>query len=244
MKSHSQGKMIGFGYHPEIARRYPDVCGGALLVQEAKNASSPESLREAFIEEQIRVKKRIGETPLSELDSLSAWRGVFRSFGVDPTKYRSAAEALLRRLVKKGDIPSINAMVDICNLVSIRYALPVAAFDAHQLQGVLTVRFAHGSEAFLPHDQEQSERPEPGEVIFSDETGLVFARRWCWKQSSQSVVTEATHLAVVTIESQHMGGRQSIETALSDLSDLMGRYSGGSFLSGVIDPDRLEIRSE
>ena len=49
------------------------------------------------------------------------------------------ALALLRRLTKKGDIPSINAVVDICNLVSIRYALPVAAFDLAAITGGVTV---------------------------------------------------------------------------------------------------------
>lgn len=239
-----RGNMIGFGYHPQIARRFPNVCGGVLLIQGATNVTSPDSLKEAFLVEQSLVKQRIGETLLSELDSLAAWRGVFRSFGVDPTKYRSAAEALLRRLLKKGDIPSINSMVDVCNMVSIRYALPVAAFDASQLQGVMTVQLADGTESFLPHDQEQSEHPESGEVIFSDASGLVFARRWCWKQSRQSVVTEATNLAVVTIESQLENGRQTIETGLSDLHSLMQRYAGGSYLRGVLGPDQLEIRSE
>ncbi len=236
--------MIGFAYHPEIVRRFPDVCGGVILVQRALNTKSPESLTKAYIDEQRVVKDRIGDTPLSEIESLSAWRGIFRTFGVDPTKYRSAAEALLRRLVKKGDIPSINSLVDICNLTSIRYALPVAAFDAQQLRGVITVRFADGSESFLAHDQDEVEPPDRGEVIFCDDAGLVYARRWCWKQSRQSVVTNETTVAVITIESQHPGGRQSINIALNDLSELMQRYLGGTYQRGVVGIDRLEIRSE
>lgn len=236
--------MIGFGYHPQIARRFPDICGGVLLVTGATNSISPESLVEAYVNEQIQVKERIGETPLSELVSLSAWRSAFRSFGVDPTRYRSAAEALLRRLVKKGDIPSINALVDMCNLVSIRYALPVAAFDASLLHGVITVRFADGTETFLPHDQEQSEHPEAGEVIFCDEAGSVFARRWCWKQSRQSVVTEATYTAVITVEAQHPGARRTIEEALDDLAALLQRYLGGTHRRAVLGPDLLEFRSD
>ena len=59
-------------------------------------ASNP-SIAE-FQTAQKDVIARIGATPLSELPSLAAWRGVFRSFGVDPTQYRNAAEALLRRL--------------------------------------------------------------------------------------------------------------------------------------------------
>ena len=236
--------MIGFAYHPEIVRRFPDVCGGVILIQQALNTTSPESLKKDYLSEQRSVKDRIGAMQLSEIESLSAWRSVFRTFGVDPTKYRSAAEALLRRLVKKGDIPSINSLVDICNLISIRYALPVAAFDAQQLREVITVRFADGSESFLAHDQDEIEHPERGEVIFCDDTGLVFARRWCWKQSRQSVVTGETNLAVITIEAQHPGGRQSINNALNELYELMQLYLGGTYQRGVVGMDRLEIRSE
>jgi hypothetical protein len=65
---------------------------------------------------------------------------VFRGFGVDPTQYRSAAEALLRRLIKQGELPSIGTLVDLANLVSIRYALPVAVFDQGGITGGTVVR--------------------------------------------------------------------------------------------------------
>jgi threonine/homoserine/homoserine lactone efflux protein len=65
------------------------------------------------------------------------------------SQYRNAAEALLRRLAKHGDIPTINTLVDIGNLVSIRYAMPVAVFDqANIAGGSITVRFATGAELF------------------------------------------------------------------------------------------------
>ena len=41
---------------------------------------------------------------------------------------------MLRRLTKQGSIPSISALVDLGDLVSIRYALPVAILD----QGAMT----------------------------------------------------------------------------------------------------------
>jgi DNA/RNA-binding domain of Phe-tRNA-synthetase-like protein len=162
------------------------------------NIPAPPELQEAFQAEQRIVLERLGDTPLSEIPSLSAWRGAFRGFGVEPTKYRSAAEALLRRLTKKGDIPSINALVDAYNLVSIRYAVPMAAFDTRQLSGSLIIRFADGSEWFTAHDEPEAVHPEPGEVIFVDETGLIFARRWCWKQSQQSTTALDTTTAIIT----------------------------------------------
>src|SRR5438046_9328661 len=126
------------------------------------NGPTPKDLQAAFLDEQQATLQRIGATPVSQIPSLAAWRAVFRSFGVDPTQYRSAAEALLRRLTKKGDIPGINLLVDLCNLVSIRYALPVAVFDTRALQGTVTVHFADGTERYTTLGQAGLEHPEVG----------------------------------------------------------------------------------
>src|SRR5690242_6878115 len=174
--------MTAFCYHPDIVARYPNIIGGVILAEGMNNGPTPETLLVAYQAEQQATLRRIGETPLSQIPALAAWRGAFRGFGLDPTQYRSAAEALLRRLTKKGDIPSINTLVDLGNLVSIRYALPVAIFDTRAVQGTITVRFASGLERFTVLGEAEAEHPEPGEVIFADERDLVVARRWCWRQ--------------------------------------------------------------
>ena len=139
--------MARFGYDHEILERFPNVVGGVIHADGVTNRPAPAELTAAFGAEQASVRERIGETPLSELPTLAAWRSVFRSFGVNPTKYRSAAEALLRRLTKQGELPSINALVDLANLVSIRYALPVAVFDQREVTGGTTVRLATAASA-------------------------------------------------------------------------------------------------
>ena len=165
--------------------QFPDATGGVLLATGLRNGPTAADLMAAFVAEQEQTRQRI-QTPLSEAPSLSAWRQAFRRFGVNPTKYRSAAEALLRRLEKKGDIPSINTLVDIGNLVSIRYALPVAIFDTRHITGAITVYPATGTERFVELDSTEIIHPDPGEVVFADDTGLVVARRWCWRQSAES----------------------------------------------------------
>jgi len=233
--------MPAFQYHPEIIARFPAVAGGVLIAAGMQNGPTPEDLKTTYLAEQQTVIAEVGSTPLSELPALAAWRLAFRGFGVNPTKYRSAAEALLRRLTKKGDIPCINAVVDICNLVSIRYRLPVAAFDTRELTGPITVQFADGSERFTPLFEVEPENPEPGEVIFADDAKLVVARRWCWRQSAESATQPATTNAVFTVESQHVGGRNAIEAALKDLQDLLQAYVGGKHESGILDIDQVGI---
>ncbi len=235
--------MSTFQYHADILDRFPNVVGGVILAQDMANSPTSNSLLQTFQAEQQIVKQRIGNTPLSQIEALAAWRSTFRAFDVDPTQYRSAAEALLRRLTKKGDIPSINTLVDIGNLVSIRYALPVAVFDTRPLQGAVNVHFADGTESYTTLGQIEEEHPEIGEVVFSDETGLVIARRWCWRQSEQSAAQLDTTEAIITIEAHHANGRRTIETALNDLQELLTRYAGGTLKLGLLDAHNPAISS-
>ena len=230
--------MILFQYDAEIIRRYPAIVGGVIYARDMTNGPTPAQLQTAYTVEQQATISRIGNTPLSAIASLAAWRGAFREFGVEPTQYRSAAESLLRRLTKKGDIPSINTLVDVCNLVSIRYALPAAVFDIRAIDGTLTVHFADGSERYTTLGQSEVEHPAVGEVVFSDDTGLVMARRWCWRQSEQSAAQLDTTSAIITIEAHHANAHKDIEAALQDLLTLLKEYAGGTYTAGILDAQK------
>jgi DNA/RNA-binding domain of Phe-tRNA-synthetase-like protein len=232
-------ELLRFQYHTELFEEFPEARAGVILGRGLKNRPSPEALKERFLAEQAKVLAEIGDTPLSELESLAAWRKAFRRFGVNPTKYRSAVEALLRRLTKKGDIPSINTLVDIGNLVSIRYKLPVAIFDVGQLDGNITVQLAVGDEPFTPLGVDQTEYPERGEVIFLDSSGVVVARRWCWRQSDESAARAQTQDVIIATEGFHPGVEENLRDAVDDLMALLAEFSGGEQLPGEIGPGKL-----
>ncbi len=233
--------MTTFQYHPDILARYPVLRAGIVLTRGITNDPPSGKLNNEYLTEQGSTLSRIAGTALSEIEPLAAWRGAFRAFGVNPTKYRSAPEALLRRLTKKGDIPSINTLVDICNLVSIRYAIAVAAFDTSALQGEVTVRFADGSERYTPLGVSEVETPEPGEVIFADDSGLVIARRWCWRQSDESAARENTQNVIITVEAQHANCQSDVEAALADVLELLNAHVGGSFYDEFLGPGNPKI---
>ncbi len=223
-----------FGYDPAITARFPTIVGGVIHAVGVTNGPSPTDLVEAFRVEQATVIARIGDTPLSEVPSLAAWRRAFRAFGVDPTAYRSAAEALLRRLTKQGSIPSINTLVDIGNLVSIRSGLPVAIFDRRAMTGGLTVRFATGAESFTDLGSGERESPEPGEVVFVDAAGLVCARRWCWRQSAESASGPTTTGILVTVEGHHEDAGTDIAAAVADLEARIREHARPEAMTSAI----------
>jgi DNA/RNA-binding domain of Phe-tRNA-synthetase-like protein len=226
-----------FSYHPGIIAAYPNVVGGVIAATGLDAARANEPLRAAYLAEQEAVRVRIGATPLSEIPALSAWRRAFSAFGASPTQHRNAAEALLRRLTKKDAIPGINTLVDIGNLVSIRYALPVAVLDRRAIAGAITVGFAAGDEAFTELGADAPVHPEAGEVVFTDAQRIVHARRWCWRQSAASAATAATIDALVTIEAQHEHGRADVERALADMLTLMHAHVGGSYRHALLGAD-------
>lgn len=231
--------MTVFRYHPDIIERFPDIVGGVIVGKGLSASCVDLGFIQVYLAEQCDVLSRTDGSGLSKLEPLAAWRQAFRRFGVEPTQYRSAAESLLRRLTKKGDIPSTNLLVDIGNLVSIRYALPVAVIDYRMVQTPITVHFARGDERFVRLGEEDSDPIPPGEVIFTDAVGSVVARRWCWRQSAESAATPATTSVIVTVEAHHAAGRADVEHACADLVELFSRYVGGEYTVSLLDAGNL-----
>ena len=217
-----------FVYDAAITDRYPTIRAGVMHVTSLVNGPSPPKLLDEYQAEQQAASERLAATAIADLPSITAWRRAFTEFGARPTQHRNAAEALLRRIAKHGDIPTINTLVDIGNLVSIRYAMPVAAFDQDDVAGFTTVRFATGSELFTDLGSTDNVSPDPGEVIFVDSSNVVSARRWCWRQSAQSATSESTVDALIVVEGHHDTARQDVDSALTDLTGLLGAHQPGN----------------
>jgi DNA/RNA-binding domain of Phe-tRNA-synthetase-like protein len=213
-----------FDYDGAVAERYPTIRAGVIHATGLVNGPRPPALLAEYQAEQQAVIARLSGTALADLPSIAAWRRVFTSFGAKPTQYRNAAEALLRRLTKQGEIPTLNALVDIGNLISIRYAMPVAVVDLAGVAGSITVRFATGDELFDDLGSSGSVAPEPGEVIFTDEKNMVSARRWCWRQSVQSATGPTTTDALIVVEGHHDTAAQDTAAAVRDLTLLLATY--------------------
>jgi DNA/RNA-binding domain of Phe-tRNA-synthetase-like protein len=213
-----------FNYARPVIERYPTIRAGVIHAAELANGPSLPELLQEYEAEQRAVVARLKDTAIADLPSIAAWRRAFAAFGAKPTQYRSAAEALLRRLAKQGEIPTINTLVDIGNLASIRHAVPVAVFDLAGIAGGVTVRFAKGNELFTDLGGAQSVPPDPGEVTFVDETDVVCARRWCWRQSAQSATSARTREALIVVEGLHDTADRDITAALSDLESLLAAY--------------------
>jgi DNA/RNA-binding domain of Phe-tRNA-synthetase-like protein len=163
------------------------------------------------------ARARLADGPESEFPEIQAWRRAFARMGLKPTQYRCAAESLLRRFRKEGSLPPLHPLVDLCNAVSLAFAVPVAVLDADQVAWPLEVRYAAGDEDYLTFGGEV-EHPAPGEVIFADQAGQAHARRWTNRQSGRSAVSPATSTVLIVAEALHEGAATTIAELIDTLT--------------------------
>jgi DNA/RNA-binding domain of Phe-tRNA-synthetase-like protein len=200
-----------FVHTPAIWERFPALAAGLLSVEGTDAAADVSGAQEPlFAQARARLS---GVASEAELPEVQAWRRAYAQMGLKPTQYRSAAEALLRRFRKEEALPRLHPLVDLCNAASLAYALPVAVIDLDGVAEFLEVRPARGDEEYLAFSGEV-ERPDPGEVIFADARNQVHARRWTFRQSRRSTVSEGTRRALIVSEGLH-------ETAAADVSALL-----------------------
>lgn len=202
-----------FIHAPAIWAAFPGLSAGLLLV-EGVRPDAPPGDRLAPLYAQARA--RLGDGSESDLPSIQAWRRAFAQMGLKPTQYRSAAEALLRRFRKEDTLPAMHPLVDLCNAVSLAFALPVAVIDLDQVEGFIQVRYADGDEVSQAFSSEL-EHPEPGEVIFADAARRAHARRWTFRQSKHSTVSDATRRALIVSEGLHATAQADVVALLDTL---------------------------
>ena len=70
------------------------------------------------------VRARYELPSLASDPTVSGLRKLFKASGCDPSRYRPSSEALLRRLLKGGEIPAIHPLVDLNNCLSAELAVP------------------------------------------------------------------------------------------------------------------------
>lgn len=143
------------------------------------------------------VRERYDLETLKDLLTFRAYRDFFWRVGIDPTKNRPAAEALIRRVLGGKAIPCINTLVDAYNLASISTEIALAAFDSDKLKGALLMRFATKGEEFLGIGMKEPMLLWGGEVVISDAEKLVAI--YPHRDAENTKVTEKTRNVLLLI---------------------------------------------
>jgi DNA/RNA-binding domain of Phe-tRNA-synthetase-like protein len=160
---------------------------------------------------------------------VEAWRTTYRAFGAKPQRTPCSVDALLMRLGKDGRLPTINAVVDLYNAISVRYAIPVGGENIAVYVGTPRLTRASGAESF---DTMKEGRPV---VVWTDDH-RVTCRRWNWRQGIRTRIDLQTRRAWFVLERlEPMPLDAAIEAAFAMMETLRQISPAAELTARLID---------
>ncbi|HYE81133.1 MAG TPA: phenylalanine--tRNA ligase beta subunit-related protein [Clostridia bacterium] len=224
----------------EVFALNPQLHFGILIGRGLKNSgSTPEdSGRLRSAEEHVR--QIIKAEDLRSHPIVKGYRDTMEKAGINPNKYPPSTEAMLKRVLKGASLPEINALVDLCNAVSIENQISLGGHDLRDVHEDLAVRFTEGTERFLPFGAEEYEAVEAEELVFTS-GDIVQTRKWIWRQSElgkMTLDTQDVFFQLVGFGDQV--GSQLIK-ALDSLEELIVKRFGGQSRRFIVKQSSSEI---
>lgn len=140
------------------------------------------------------LRKNYTLEALKDNQLIRCYRDFYWRIGIDPTKQRPSAEALLRRVLAGKDIPSINNVVDSYNLASLLTLIPMGAYDTAKIKGEPRIRYSDrekftgiGGMSYKTNN----------EIVIADDEKILCI--YPYRDSELTKVTEATSSVIIVL---------------------------------------------
>ncbi len=122
---------------------------GAHVEIKVHNTSYSEGLWKEIDQLCQELKQALTTETLKDISGIACTRKIYRACGKDPSRYRPASEALIRRILQGKSLYQINTLVDLVNLASMQYGYSIGGFDADKFAGdTLTLGIGRAGEPY------------------------------------------------------------------------------------------------
>jgi len=184
-------------FEESLKIKYPGLHALLGTIDDVKITRTAKALEELKQEILRETKSKYTLESLKDVQIFRAYRDFFWKAGIDPTKVRPAAEALIRRILANKQIPTINTLVDAYNLASIKTCIALAAFDREELNGDLFMRAAKNGEEFMGIGMGKPMLLNGGEIVIQDYEKLIAV--YPYRDADVSKVTEQTRSIILMV---------------------------------------------
>lgn len=121
-----------------VSNKIETVCPnfvGACVEAKVKNSQYSQPLWDEINTLETKFKAELTTETLKDISGIAATRRVYRACGKDPSRYRPASEALIRRVLQGKALYQIDTLVDLINLASMAFGYSIGGFDADKFVG-------------------------------------------------------------------------------------------------------------
>ena len=208
--------LAGADVGPDVFALRPDYRATLVAVDGLMTGPSDEASDALLCDAEAAARQALRDRPVDQVPHVAAWREAYRAFGAKPQRTRNSVEALLRRA--ESGLPRVNRLTDIYNAVSVLHQLPLGGEDLTRYAGSPRLLRATGEEPFdtVAEGNSMTERPEAGEVVWCDDTGVT-CRRWNWRQARRTQLRDDTTAALFILDALAPMTDESLQDAAEDL---------------------------
>ena len=146
--------------------------------------------------------------------------------GVRRRKNPPASETLIKLLQKRNDLPSINKLVDIYNIISTDTELALGSHDIDKIDGNVTLRLQDGSERFVPLGLDEPQPVKAGEYSYIDDANEIICHLEI-RQVNKTLVDEHSKNIYFIIQGNEVTSDALLETTAQKLIDRVTQFCGG-----------------
>jgi len=228
-----------FKVYDEVFEKLPDLCFGVVVGYQINNKQNIPEIYDLMKNEMSKVKNNLKGINLKEYQGIIPYRDAFNKLNLNPNKFMSSVEAMVKRVSKGNVLPSINPVVDLGNSISLKYILPMGAHDLDALEGEIAVRFSKKGDAFTPLGEELVEVLDSGELVYAD-SKRIRTRRWIWRQSNIGKIDENSKNIFFPIDGFQTNKERVIKAA-EELEILLKKYFNCETKKGFIDINHQEM---
>lgn len=224
-----------------IFNDYPGLKIGIVLAININNEKENKEIEELFKKTQKKIKDSFTTKNLGQYPFILSWRDAYRKFGAKPKDHLSSIENLTKKILDGGELKSVNNLVDIYNMISLKYLIPAGGEDLDTIKGDIQLTLANENEPKVKLLGEKEERsPLQGEVIYKDEVGAL-VRRWNWKEAERTKLTKQTKNAFFVLEGLPPITDEIIKTATNELANLIKKYCEAEVSFDLLDEKHNEV---
>jgi DNA/RNA-binding domain of Phe-tRNA-synthetase-like protein len=214
---------------------------GAILFRDVQVRPASPALRSEIASEVLAIRTQYASpAAVRATREVMGFREILRKVGCHPRREQPSVERLLAYALKRGDLPSVNNLVDAYNLVSIRALCSLGAHDFDTLAPPVALRLLTGRESFRPLGHAAEMSIAAGEYGYVDANDRVLCRLDVL-QADFSKVTAATGNALLIIEGTTAHPAAAFRRAFADAIDVVTRHCGGE-PNMVCPPPGLPVR--
>lgn len=201
----------------------PQLKLGAFVIKGVKVQKKNPQLWKEIEAECKRLSENYKGKNLGEIEGIKAVRRLYSSVGMEPTHFRPSSEALLRRVLKGRSLYQINSVVDLNNLYSLKFLLPMGLYDLDKIKGNLTIRLGKQGEFYqgIGKDKVNVE----GRIIMVDEEKICGGPT---ADSVQTMITLDTKNILLTMYAPNHYKDETINEFLEKTIKAVIKYNGGS----------------